>query len=1750
MKKLGTKILAFALGMLMVASAFAALPISAKTLDSAEQSTLGDILWFQDFEGSASDISGGDAQAWLLDSKNGDTMWISGSATSKTAAPNVGIKASGAMWHSSSKALYNVYQPDTTPDNTADNVDNTFNDLMLGRTAGYTDATNYFVEFDYTPQDEERPTNSIYLGTGTTTAPSVTANYGTETVNGTTRKVRYSINSLYRGPSYFTPQLKAADYDYLFKVCAAGYIYSTEATKDASGSTDKATRTFNSSDNSNWAGFTYTKQYYDETAKAWKAEVTEKPITQAAVNEMIANYGDKYTSGINISSWSGNAYHLDKAFKIAWGETYNIRFDITLNADNTKATYKVYVREDTATDEGGWFYLGTRTKTILKGQTKQNNDNTYGDDEYPYSVRLIEDSDARSIFDNMVIATYGTCSGDRHVFPIVQSSDILGGVELVDCKACGKEYYVYKNHETVLHGDFENITSAEYNAFASNIPSKSGCDFVEGKGINYTGSNSKMWISSGITDKSPFVLTLKTNFTQFPTDFGTGLTEDGSSLLTLMTGATSGFNIYARMGRNADGGASKNSEAADSTGWIKLRHATQLGNWSDIAPVEGVKLNLNQDYVLSFCFYPEDGKFDFYLDGVYKGTGSLGVFPTTSSNLGYPAFRIGDGLSLKMTLKEYKLEKLNDDIYTYDVFEHTSGYNFDYTSSMPFNLDTAYGDILGENVSYDTETAKYSGNAVIIKDTNKSLVNTPYTVSFDFMIRDGGFYRNENHTAPDYLSLISWITNDGSITDDTYGSMVRVGAVDTQEDDDNGLDKYFLVMNRDYVNYVTADTGYQSYTSGSNEYFYTDTSAVYYITPGEWITVSLSVDPFNKAVYLYVNDALVGQITRAAYSYVSGALTKSNIRIGDNFRKIIFPWAVRDIRIDVTPDEPLTNSASGEIFHADFGKQINSYGFVNGNIPALGATSLNLGAAVDGITGITRVSDSESEEGYSRIVVNPAEVQNGATNLFNLSTSVGLADGSFYNYLEGKKYSIEVSYAINKDRASLNDAEKAVVTAANKALTDNGKKAAYTESFVPNSITSVIIRLSKYFDGNSCHVVKNSLSGLILTTTSGDIAAYDKNGTRLNGFSSFDENGKPENGFLTVKVVVDEETNTYTAYANGELIYYKDSANKLVPAASLAMAVVAKSGSLVYNDKTWDGFYSSIPHVDANGNTHSGNWANTSYVRFFQNTYDFSVQDIKIEKVDKVPEYIGSQVKMNSDSASTSYDVRFVLGVDDIYVHDIEYDIVASSSDGTVGETKTVSSLSMVYSSIVAETEKLNAYKFDEGKYFSVFSVTDIPLADEKTVYTFEITPYTTAYNPTLGKTVRDVMSGAVTYTVKYNGEGEFVEYSEKKNGVSDVSMNYQDISTLNYKALGRTQMLDGALVADWSAAGIEFSATCMGEVYVNIASSSLFTITVDAENDAYGSVRKDVKLGTGRVPIASNLPYGKYRFKIENQTGYSNTVDIKGAAVFGKFEEAPADSTLLIEFIGDSITHGCGLGSADYSQGTNDGTLTYAYLAAKGLAADYTIMANGGMGVLWGSDYTDTDLNRSMKKYPYLNDSKRTVTEGEGEAAVVTKIAYEAPRQADLVVIGLSTNDNYRFSLQYNAAKTAYVESNPEASADEIAAYMEEWKGIMLPKLGDELEILIKEIEKNHGTDVPIIFARGMMEKDDALYLTAVTYMTDLIENQWKGKYGDHVIKVAHLTPDRLGASEHPTREGAAKQGQELEKFIRENFSTLVPNN
>ena len=380
---------------------------------------------------------------------------------------------------------------------------------------------------------------------------------------------------------------------------------------------------------------------------------------------------------------------------------------------------------------------------------------------------------------------------------------------------------------------------------------------------------------------------------------------------------------------------------------------------------------------------------------------------------------------------------------------------------------------------------------------------------------------------------------------------------------------------------------------------------------------------------------------------------------------------------------------------------------------------------------------------------------------------------------KGEKYSVDLTFAI-PDRELT--ADEITALSAKYTSVDFTKEGYSTADFIEFATYS-ILRLSKWSDANQVRLLYCNHNGFYNheLAESGTWYFCDKAGNIYSPISELDENGRPLK-MTTVKAVIDEWSNTYTLYINGELAYMKKNTTgtDIKPAANIAMKVKTNSGSLL-NAGTYTGdkatyagvyteapeyqawidsgkAYAMIPHsltVTPEGGTetvvsHSGSYSNISYLRLFQASYEYIVESIEINKIkDSDVEYIGSQVKMASDAEAT-YDLRFVFGVDDLYASGISYHVTAEQGDLGAGEGVETEVDAKVYSSIVAGDKTVSADKYFEGNYFSVFKVEGVKVTTADTLYTFTITPYVTSASGT------KVATGEV-YTVQYNGLGQYV---------------------------------------------------------------------------------------------------------------------------------------------------------------------------------------------------------------------------------------------------------------------------------------------------------------------------------------------------------------------------------------------------------
>lgn len=269
----------------------------------------------------------------------------------------------------------------------------------------------------------------------------------------------------------------------------------------------------------------------------------------------------------------------------------------------------------------------------------------------------------------------------------------------------------------------------------------------------------------------------------------------------------------------------------------------------------------------------------------------------------------------------------------------------------------------------------------------------------------------------------------------------------------------------------------------------------------------------------------------------------------------------------------------------------------------------------------------------------------------------------------------------------------------------------------------------------------------------------------------------------------------------------------------------------------------------------------------------------------------------------------------------------------------------------------------------------------------------------------------------KHEGEGmpavtkdpAQVDYSTKTFNADTLYANAKVQGRVTvYDYLNRKKEARRGISLDYTASSIEFTACCQGDVTVSFCGIPQGTVTAPV---IYVNIYVDGKLLESRKEcgikrefdfvIATGLEKGHHTFKIERQNeSDKGELYINAVTLSGEFDTKPANSSLYIEFIGDSITTAYGnlypnlIGDVNPSTDASsscyqDGTRGYAYLAAKQLGADCSIVAQQGIGC-------------------YVGLHPHTMTETYTQTCYQTDKTelWNFERQPDLVVINLGTND------------------------------------------------------------------------------------------------------------------------------------------------
>lgn len=297
-------------------------------------------------------------------------------------------------------------------------------------------------------------------------------------------------------------------------------------------------------------------------------------------------------------------------------------------------------------------------------------------------------------------------------------------------------------------------------------------------------------------------------------------------------------------------------------------------------------------------------------------------------------------------------------------------------------------------------------------------------------------------------------------------------------------------------------------------------------------------------------------------------------------------------------------------------------------------------------------------------------------------------------------------------------------------------------------------------------------------------------------------------------------------------------------------------------------------------------------------------------------------------------------------------------------------------------------------------------------------------------------------------------------------------------------------ITCDWSASGIEFTATFSGDVTFEVNATTKmgggkegcnFRAYVDGA--IYKNGESDYYEAKGASTIVlKNVPEGTHTVRLVKATGYTlANVELKNVYLNGTVAEtAPAANELFIEFVGDSISCGWGVvGAFDGAYSSQDATLAYPYLIADALDADYSVVALSGQGIIKGNPGI-------ANGYKYASPFRSKATE------------YAFTRKANVVVINADTNDAYD-----NYPTANYIEA-----------------------LGDFVEY----VREKNGADTHIILVCNMMK---ALYTEAIgNFVKDL--GGAESKY--YVYKATTAAGVHTA---HPTAEENVKYAEELGGMI-----------
>ena len=336
-----------------------------------------------------------------------------------------------------------------------------------------------------------------------------------------------------------------------------------------------------------------------------------------------------------------------------------------------------------------------------------------------------------------------------------------------------------------------------------------------------------------------------------------------------------------------------------------------------------------------------------------------------------------------------------------------------------------------------------------------------------------------------------------------------------------------------------------------------------------------------------------------------------------------------------------------------------------------------------------------------------------------------------------------------------------------------------------------------------------------------------------------------------------------------------------------------------------------------------------------------------------------------------------------------------------------------------------------------------------------------------------EAMTKEVKNPVKFRTNGENIYYVKlssldgSKTEVWTAKIVTTGADLLSYdltedvRFFGRTYEYNGAYYMNWSASGFEFSFKGSG------AKATFLSNPESKEYYAHLKVTVDGK-PTKKIPLASKTQVVSLASELDSNAEHTVRVEmvsgngkcamaaVKNVTLFdgSKISAPTAPDGLKMEIIGDSISVGYGvLGSygQDWRSETEDGTMTYAALAARALGMEYYVTSASGRGIArnYGGSTSGRipDVYTKVDAYHYGTDNWDF-----------------ASWQPDVIVINLGTNDADSTNSELTAAEfqkacAAFLATVREKNPDAYIVYA---YGMMTTKFSENIQAVIDEMRTN----------------------------------------------------------------------------------------